>query len=163
MTKILILILATTACGGSAFSTDPLLEPPDAAQQHDAGSPVAVAPQEAAAPVPEAAPAEAAAVVTPEPAPEPTPEASAPEAAPEACALVTHSNGIGATWQNCSPVSARAACEHTGPCTLSDGAGGVCNGAGSTECVCWDPDGKVRVGTWPNGSCNAMAVTGMWK
>lgn len=159
--RIIVLVLATTACGGSAFSTDPLLAPQDASPT-ETGSPVEVSLSEAAAPVPEAAaPVEATAVAAPEPAPEPMPEASAPEV--EACALVTHSNGIGATWQSCSPASARAACEHTGPCTLTDSAGGVCNGAGSTECVCWDPDGKVRLGTWPAQSCNATTVTGMWQ
>jgi len=81
----------------------------------------------------------------------------------DACALVTHDNGFGRTWQDCNPPDAATACGSG--CTLTDGYGGVCNGAGTSTCTCWDPDGHVRAGSWPMGNtCNAMtlATPNLW-
>ena len=182
MKRIAILALLQVGCGVSAVGLQPI--------DFDSGS----APEAAAAVSAEAKPEAALEAGTPEAdaaaeAGEPEAEASVfdvslslpmktfpdagiPEAdIPEGCVIVTHDNGLGRTWQDCTPLgdrSQREALQACGSnnCTYTDGYGGVCTGAGSPMCTCWDPDGHIRGGSWPsNGTCSvtALATQNVWQ
>lgn len=177
MIRVTILISLLSACGGAAFSSTIDAPPPDAAapitvsleagEEGDAAN--AVAPPDALSDVAlETSTGEATLEATLNADAEAPLDASSDVAPEEAaredvvsCTLITHSNGLGATWQDCVPGrEPMRACElaKCGACTGTDAYGGTCC-VGGVSCTCWDPDGHVRGGTWPSGnSCSASAL-----
>jgi len=78
------------------------------------------------------------------------------DAAPEAaCTLVTHTDGIAQTWQDCAPAGTYNQAEATAACEANGGAQCVvnnCAGSGSTA-IC-------DVSPWTAGYCNCWVFSG---
>jgi hypothetical protein len=135
--RLIPLLLLVAGCGGQAFSAD-LLDrsgdgAPDAVQQPEGG-------------LPEAGDVEGGVDAAPEG------ETGQAEAGPvEACAPVTHSDGIGQTWQDCAllgthdQAEAMAACQANGgtQCVAND-----CGGSGSSAICDVDPHSPDYCSCW---------------
>lgn len=179
---IAVVALITSACGGTPFfDRNGLGSTPIDAAAVDAPPPDAPDAFRALV-VAEAAAVEAdVAVDAVEAAPDAANvEATTPDAAveaaipPDACAApTTHSNGLGATWQDCTPLNTFNEAQAFAACLTSFTScaliGYVCGHGGPNTgnvCACWQIAGAnaglVFQGTWGAGGCAGGAPETMW-